>query len=126
MAFPVKAVHDIELERFKNDQTANRLYIDGKNLLKQSGILNILRQFGRPYAIQSGSNVYQSAYAAAHSEGYNKALDDILYFEEQYLQDMSNQRPVKADFGGLGLALARGDLTLEDINGKLKGAKQSS
>lgn len=123
MAFPVIDVANVELDRFRKDQQATRMYTDGKNLLKASGLFNLLRQFGRPYSIQGGANVYQSAHAAAHSEGYNKALDDLMYFEEKYLAETLGARPVVADFGGRALALSKGDLTMEDINGKLKGGK---
>jgi hypothetical protein len=75
------------LERFKNDPVAVKELLEGIQKLKSSGIGNLLRMFGRPYAIDRGKDVQASAYLAAFCEGYNKCLDDLLFFEEMYLTE---------------------------------------
>lgn len=112
-------VVDIEFERFKNNGTARQMLSEAVVKLRDSGFVAFLRTFARPFAINQGANPYQSAYMAAFVEGYNKALDDIMYFEELYCNDLSKFKKVKADFGALKLALDKGDLTKKDLeNGR--------
>ncbi len=118
MAYTTRDIATIELDRFSKDTNATTLYKEGIDRLKRSGIVAFLRTFSRPYNINGGANVYQSAYASAHSEGYNKALDDLIYFSELYLTPAVGTRGIVADFGGRKLALAKGDLTEDDLNGK--------
>lgn len=95
------------------------MYEQALPLLKQSGLVNLLRVFARPFLTDGGANVYKAASQAGFCEGYNKALDDIIYFEEMYLREELGKKPIKANFGALGIALAKGDLTEKDIkNGK--------
>lgn len=108
-----------ELERFKKAADALVDYSSGRDFLRKSGIFALLRQFARPFSPDNGANPYIAARAAAYSEGYNAALDDLLYFEEKYLTLGTNSKGIVADFGGLALALRKGDLTEKDIkNGK--------
>ncbi len=118
MAFSPVEVHDLELTGFKNNISAVTLYREAKVKLKQSGIVEFLRPFARPYTADRGANVYSAAYSAAFCEGYNKALDDLLYFEEQYLDDMGGKKKIAANFGGVGLALKKGDISESDLKGK--------
>ena len=118
MAFDVVKSQDIELTKFKNTPGAADLYREGKKLLLQSGIINFFRIFARPFSVDRGANVYTSAYSAAFSEGYNKALDDIVYFEEMYLDDKRGQRKVEATFGAIPMAMKSGDLKPSDIKDK--------
>lgn len=112
-------VAEVELSRFKNSLEALGAYKEAKALLSKCGIVNLLRIFARPFTSDRGANPYTAAYTAAFCEGYNKCLDDIMYFDEQYLNEVRNRKPVRADFGGLSLALSKGDLTEKDIrNGK--------
>lgn len=112
-------VSDIEVAKFKNNPAAKQMYQEGKNLLSSSGIFNFLRIFARPFTRDGGANPYSAAYTAAFCEGYHKCLDDLVYFEEVYLTEPVKGKAVRADFGGLALALAKGDLTEKDINGKV-------
>jgi hypothetical protein len=118
MSFNPSPASEIELARFKNNLAGVAAYIEGKKLLMQSGIVNMLRIFARPFTADRGANVYTAAYTAAFTEGYNKALDDLVYFEEMYLSEKNKVKPVVANFGALALALSKGDLTEQEINGK--------
>lgn len=119
MPFNPVLVQDIELKKFQDSPEAQNSYIDGKNKLLRSGIINLLRIFSRPFTRDNGANPHSAAYNAAFSEGYNKCLDDIVYFEEMYLTQDLGKKPIRATFGALGIALAKGDLTEKDIrNGK--------
>lgn len=115
MAFEVARVQDIELAAFKNNNAAVSLYLEAKEKLRESGIINFLRIFARPYTVDRGANVNSAAYSAAFTEGYAKALDDLMYFDEMYLQEKLGKKKITADFGGVGLALKKGDLTEKDI-----------
>jgi len=113
---------EIELNRFRGSTDAVRSYTDAKNGLLRSGILGILRQFARPFTRDNGANPYSAAYSAGVSEGYNRCLDDLIYFEEIYLTNTTGKKNVSANFGGYALAEARGDLTKAETE-RLKGGK---
>lgn len=118
MAFDPVKPEVLELNRFKNSE-GRAFYSQALPLLIRSGLISLLRTFARPYAVDNGANPYVAAYQAAFSNGYNQALDDILYFEEMYLQENLGKKEIKATFGALGIAMAKGDLTAKDIkNGK--------
>lgn len=120
MAYTIPDIGDIELKRFIEDPHRSQAYREGRNLLKLSGIFNFLRIFSRPYDPTGGSNVYRSAYSAAYTEGYNKCLEDLEYFEEKYLQITPSSQGLKADFGARRLLAERGDLMEEVVDGKAK------
>lgn len=111
----VRDVMSRELKAFRDNAAARDLYSKGVALLRQSGIFNMLRVLARPFAIDSGANPNQSAYMAAFVEGYNTCLDDITYFEEMYLGDISQVKGAKADFGAMKLAMSKGYITEEDV-----------
>lgn len=115
MPFDPQEISSIELSKFKNSVGALDLYRQGKDLLVRSGVINFFRIFSRPFTNDRGANVYQAAYSAAFTEGYNKALDDIVYFDEMYLTEALGKKEIKATFGALGIAIAKGDLTAADI-----------
>lgn len=115
MAFSPVPVSDIELSKLKNNPSFAELYTEAKNNLVKCGFINFLRIFGRPFTRDMGANPYTSAYLAAFTEGYNKCLDDIVYFDEQYLNEVRGKKAVTANFGALGIALAKGDLTKKDL-----------
>lgn len=113
-----KSIAEVELDKFKNSQEGLSLYLDAKGKLIRSGIINLLRIFARPFTRDGGANPYTAAYMAAFTEGYNTALDDIIYFEELYLKEKLGRKSVPANFGALRIAMAKGDLTEKDLNGK--------
>jgi hypothetical protein len=110
MAFEPLHAAEIELKAFKNSPTALNMYIEGKELIKKCGLINMLRVFARPFTFDRGSNVNSAAYSAAFTEGYNKALDDLMYFEDMYLKEELGKKKITATFGALGLAIKKGDL----------------
>ena len=121
MSDPVDT-RSIELRRFRARGDGVAAYQEGLKLLIQSGILGLLRRFSRPFTFDRGANPYSAAYAAGVSEGYNKCLDDLEYFDEQYLQEGLSVKQVRPTFGAEAIALAKGDLTTKDLE-KLHGRK---
>lgn len=120
MSFEPVKVEQIELAKFKTS-TGPELYRQAKALLEKSGLITLLRIFARPFTIDRGANPYTAAYTAAFCEGYNKCLDDIMYFDEMFLDEKLGKRNVKATFGALALAVQRGDLTAEEAKGLANG-----
>jgi hypothetical protein len=108
----------IELDRFRNSPDSKSLYEQGVMALLRSGILGLLRQFARPFSPDNGANPYIAARSAAYAEGYNQALDDLIYFDQRYLAESLKAKNVRPDFGGLALAVKKGDLTEEEAYGK--------
>lgn len=115
MVFDPKSVQDIELKKFKNNPIAVELYREAKRLLVESGIINFLRIFSRPLSRDMGANVYTAAYTAAFTEGYAKCLDDLVYFDEMYLEEAIRGKDIRPDFGAISLARGRNDLTDKDV-----------
>src|SRR5688572_25523359 len=102
---------ELELERLKRNSNAVLAFKEGIRALKGSGVLDLLRRFARPFTRDGGANPYCAAYSAAVAEGYNKCLDDLTYFEEMYLGEDPRAKGLVPTFGGLELALKRGDIT---------------
>lgn len=109
-----KSVEQIELENLKNSPNFLRYYQDARESLKISGVINFLRIFARPHLISNGGNIYESATSAAISAGYNKCLDDLMYFEEKYLLEPFNKKNVRPDFGAKTIAFNKGDISKEE------------
>jgi hypothetical protein len=123
MGFNPRRIQDIELDRFKLNPIAVENYKAGKNMLRESGLPDFLRLFNRPFLYDQGANINIAASTAAFCEGYNKCLDDIMYFEEMYLTEEKAKKDLVPMFGALERAKAKGDLTekdLEILNGKRK------
>lgn len=93
-------------------------YDKGINSLRRSGLLNFLRTVAHCYLYDGGSNPARAAAEASYNAGYHKCLDDILYFQEEFLVESSKKKQVPMDFGGRRLALARGDLLESDFDDK--------
>lgn len=111
----------IEKERFKGNAAAVDLYITGIADVVRSGVINLLRQLGgRGYSIDGGENPNRGVFMAAYCEGYHRALDDLVYFNELHLKDTVGKKPITATFGALQLALKKGSVRKEDVD-KLHG-----
>lgn len=107
-------VSERELARFRANASAVTAYKEGIHLLRSSGLIDLLRIFARPYTVDGGANPYMAAHNGAKMEGYQQCLDDLIYFEEKYLQEkLSSKLPI-ADFGGLASAVAQKKITLEE------------
>lgn len=111
----------IKLKALLDSPTFNNNYTIFVESLKLSGLVDFLRSFARPYITDGGANPNIAASQAAFCDGYNKCLDDLLHFRELYGQVAAGSKSVKPNFGALGIAYQRGDLTKEDwekLNGK--------
>lgn len=105
-----------ELARLKDSSDFHANYIEAVQRLRRCGLIDVLRIFARPFIYDGGADQTRSAASANYAAGYNQALDDIMYFKEQYLETKpTNDKKLSADFGGMKLALQRGDI---DANGR--------
>lgn len=119
-----KDLGELELKKFVSDAHRQKRYTDAVAALVEAGVIDLLRRFGRPYTPDGGANPYAAAYSAAFCEGYNKALDDLLYFDEQYIAPSVKTGKVSATFGALELALSRKDITLSEYKELKNGGKR--
>lgn len=113
-------IGQLELKLFKENAKAVAAFEAGLSHLKASGVFNLLRQFARPFASDRGESLNAAAYTAAHAEGYNQCLDDLLYFDQKFLVQKLKGKTVVPDFGGLALAVRQGNLTKEEAE-KIRG-----
>lgn len=115
MAYDKQSVDKVELEKLRNSGAFLNNYAEGKERLAASGLINFLRIFARPFLNDGGANIYGAAHAASFCQGYNQALDDMMYFEELYLSKQPGGKPVVPTFGALGIAMAKGDIKKGDL-----------
>lgn len=82
-----------------------------------SGVLEVLREFGKVKFVAPETPNYPTALAAQaeYSRGYNQAIDDLLLFRERYIDPLPRTAP-PLDFGAIDRALAVGDLTKEEAD----------
>ena len=97
------------IEQLRKNEAFSELYSTGMSFIYRSGLLTALKEFGRP-VVGRNDSVTAQAYEAARAYGYQQCLDDLLYFRERYI-DNQPEIKVKADYGGLDLAVERGDIT---------------
>lgn len=117
MAFTPVEIATVELKNFKDNVKAVKYYVEAKKLLMDSGLVNLLRIFSRPYTRDGGRDQNAAAYKAAYTEGYNDALDDLIYFQEKYLVQDLTKKDVHLDFGSKKLAVDKHkDMTLAEYN----------
>lgn len=100
-----------------SNQPNLKMYTEGMSLLHQSGILEYLKELARPaIAAPHGENYVEHQNALANqSIGYFRAIDDLIFFREKYL-DSKEPPKMSVEFGGLERALQSGDLTIEEVN----------
>lgn len=104
-----------ELKKFSEGEGLF-LFQQGRELIAKSGIIALLRAYARPFSIDNGANIYQAAYRNAYIEGYNACLDEVLHFEEMYVNPAQDTtKKIEPTFGGFKLALAKGDLKEGDL-----------
>lgn len=108
------SVAEIELKKFKDSKDALATYLEGKMWILKSGIINLLRTMARPVCLERGTNPNTGAYMAAFMEGYHKALDDLMYFEEIYMSEKTPKAKVQPMFGALEIAMSKGSVTKEE------------
>lgn len=115
-----------EYDRLVNNPEFVTQYETLRSILLRSGFINFLRVFNRPFSTDGGTDVQRAAAQAHFCAGYNQALDDIMYFKELHMAEVVSGKEVPINFGAIGIALAKGDITKEDLDGnKLRTAKTS-
>jgi len=110
-------IHDIaklELQTLVGSKSFMAHYANAKLALKDSGLVPFLRIFATPQLLDGGENKDKASAEAAFSSGYNKCLNDILYFNELHAQPESKDKDIKPTFGALERMLDRGDITKEE------------
>lgn len=99
------------------------LYSEGMAKLFESGIFEILREFGAVQPLDR--HKHRTAVAEAfRSSGYNAALDDLINFKERFVPAIAPQQAVTADFGGVSLALAKNNLTPQEADEYRKSRRE--
>lgn len=105
------------LDEIKQSTDFLSLYTQALSYLHGSGLLRLLREFGQVKYVPAETPNYSAVLAsqAEFSRGYNQALDDLIYFREQYLDPLTKASP-QLDFGALRRAVLTGDLTEEEAD----------
>lgn len=84
--------------------------------LTSLGLFTFLRALGTPSTPNQG-DVNSCAHQASYCEGYNDALDDLMYFKEKWLTGPTSSAPSQDLVArGIDLALANGKLTEKEAN----------
>lgn len=105
------------LERLKGSAALLKLYNDGMIGIRDSGVLDILRERSRCALVPAATPNYVDVQAAAANQsiGYARALDELYYFRELFL-DSQEKPQARADFGSVEYALSRGDITEQEAD----------
>ena len=105
------------IEIFKQNPDIFDTFLRALSTLRSTGVLEMLRERGQVRAASENSPNYVAAQAnrASWSLGYNRALDELVYFRELFLTETTTVQPPPA-FGSLERALEAGDLTEDEIN----------
>ena len=104
------------LDIIKNDKSFAERYTRAMSELYNIKVLEFLRLKAAPQIISLGADVNVMATQAARSAGYNECLDDLSTFLE-FLQPLLSERKLNPDYGGLDIALERGDLNQKEADG---------
>lgn len=105
-----------DIDTFLENEKALELYSEGLRLLRQSGIIDLMRRIGIPkmmYAENSSSMAHQGAWA----NGYQSAIENLVYFKEMFTEEAADRisKLGPPDYSGVELALKRGYLNKEDL-----------
>lgn len=114
-------IGELEIARLKNSTLFVKNFRAGIDLLKTSGLFEVMRIFARPVSSDGGRDVNMAAAEAHFVKGYNQCMDDIIYFEETFLADEKHPGTPRATYQGRKIALERGDITRNDIIKKNNG-----
>lgn len=109
-------IEEIIKNWFKFDQNVGDLRVSIDRLSK-SKVFDILRRVGVPRILKDGSDVNVMATQAAYSAGYQRAVNDMEFFEQTFNPEFQTQaaKALTPDFGGKEAALASGAITKEDL-----------
>lgn len=116
MTNTVQTVHDIELRALMGSSNFTKNYSTALDALKKSGILIFLQKWGNCPAHVPNRDIQQAAMDAAHISGYQKCINDILYFTEIYQASKDASGNIRPTYGGLELMFQRGDISKEEYD----------
>lgn len=105
-----------EIALLVNNEETLPLYLEGMSALHRSGVFAFIRSFGRVYRTPKAS-IDEMALDGAYAAGFQDALDLLFNFKEKVLDPKPTLSGLRPDYGGLNLALKRGDLTEEEAHG---------
>lgn len=103
-----------KLNVFRGNSVALKAVYDAIELLDRSGIRSFLIEKGRPNLITLG-DIGTMSLQGTYSSGYFDCLEDIFQFRELIEAKPAQEKTPTISYGGKGIALARGDLTKEDL-----------
>ena len=120
-------LHKLEERLLKELQTnSHRLlqYSQGLELIKQSGVLELLKLLYRPKVILHGVSQQESmAISGSYSAGAMDVLSVLENFRELYLETISPHSQPAVSFNSVEFAVSRGNLTKEEADAIRNGRK---
>lgn len=93
-------------------------FLRALSTLHSTGVIEMLRERGQVRPTAENSPNYQAAQAAKAnwSLGFNRAIDELIYFRDLFLSDNTTNTQPPPEFGSLERAVEVGDLTEEEAN----------
>ena len=120
-------LHKLEERLLKELQTnSHRLlqYSQGLELMRQSGVLELMKLLYRPKVILHGNSQQESmAISGAYSAGAIDVLGVLENFRELYLETISPHSQPAVSFNSVEFAVSRGNLTKEEADAIRNGRK---
>lgn len=100
---------------FKIDRNVSD-YRQALGLLRRSGFLDMVRRFGFPNVINSGSDLNAMAHEGSWSNGFQTGVNNIEFFEELYANKPNPAAArISPTFGGGEIAKKENYLSEEEI-----------
>jgi hypothetical protein len=91
-------------------------YRQALQLLRRTGLLDILRRGGFPNITENGANLAAMAHEGSWSNGYQTAVNQLEYLEEFYANKTDpNAARVTPTFGAAKIAKSEGYLTEDEL-----------
>jgi len=100
---------------FRNEGNLAK-YREGVEALEDSGVFLVLQRLGVPALINYGADEHIMASQGNWSAGYNTCLDHLKHFIRMFEPKVdAGNALAEPDFCGTANAVARGDLTKEEV-----------
>lgn len=100
-------------------------YREALRLLRECGLLEIVRRGGFPSVINNGSDLNAMAHEGSWSNGFQTAVNQLEYLEEYYANKVNpDGAKLVPTFGGAEIAEREGYLTKAELEKLNKGLKR--
>lgn len=105
-----------KIDEFLSKDIKVSQYRQGLELIKASGVLEVIKMLGVPSVINGGSDLNAMAHEGSWSNGYNSSLNQLEFFIDFHDKpDGGAKASINPTFGGAAIAKREGYLSEEEL-----------